>query len=794
MSGRRRPVAALLALGLLFAAAGAAQGAINIGWAKDDFYHDFFNTTVPALGNFTSAGDNSSVNGAGSGPINASVYWLNFSFEETAATNNDLSQVYIDFPDNWTVPRNGSCPADGCIAHNMTVLVSPNFFFFQHNKTAGLEGGVLDQDPTPFNRVNVSGIGISNPTNPGDTYVAEITIKTNATPAGATVHLLVIPGPQMKLVATRPGNQWYNNTTGNDPSDANHISLNVTVRDRNPISTVAFEVENATGFGKDNAGTLQFRGNNSTSEFNGDDYSVTFPIANWGGNNWSDLTTPANQSMIQMWDGNWTVEFNATDTEGRFTEINTSGHLIAIDRTRPRIVSHNATGCVVSANREITFTVADDTGQNYSDNSSGSQWIRFVVDNNPSSETCYPHLSSFASLGGSDTGTAPYTAVCRNTAALTAGNHAISIEVFDKTGNNSTNTTSNFRIETVQTGLAVTNIDGTATTGTSYSTSGSTVSDVKGTVATPGAVQSTITFNGAAVTDKDAAAGGWATGSLNLECGTNTVKVDHDAGAGACPASQLTVTIERSCGGGGTTTTTSSGTTSAPAPTPVVETESVLSISPFTPVTTTFTQTEAVKQVTIETQALAAAVSVTVTEHLSKPASVAAPPASVAAAVNRYISIDAKNIFESDYSRVTLRFDVERTWLDANNVSDDRVALARHDDAKAEWNSYPATKVREEGGKVTYDATVPKLSVFAIIAAPAPEAAPTPAATEAPSPSPTTVTATPPPGVETPAPTAAPTATPPPAATPAPSPPGFEALAAIAALGVALALVERRKR
>lgn len=235
------------------------------------------------------------------------------------------------------------------------------------------------------------------------------------------------------------------------------------------------------------------------------------------------------------------------------------------------------------------------------------------------------------------------------------------------------------------------------------------------------------------------------------------------------------------------TTTTTTTPAAAPTPTPVVETQQALTVPAFTPVVFTFSQAAPVQEVVVETNSLAAAVSITVAERTSRPEGVAEVPG--VAAVARYLTIDAKNIAPGDYKRVTLKFTVERAWLDKNGVSDDRVALARYGEAKKEWQTFHATKTKEAGGTATFEATVPGLSLFAI-------AAESPPSTPIPSAASPGLPASPPPTGTLPSPLQSPPpgGVAPPLETSKPGQPGFVAVVAVVLALVAAALIRRSYR
>jgi len=142
--------------------------------------------------------------------------------------------------------------------------------------------------------------------------------------------------------------------------------------------------------------------------------------------------------------------------------------------------------------------------------------------------------------------------------------------------------------------------------------------------------------------------------------------------------------------------------------------------------------------------------------------------------VLRFIRIEKTNIIEADIGKVSIKFKIDKAFLEQNEIDPAHIVLNRFIGGK--WNALPTSKTSEDDKNVYYSADSPGLSWFAIsvkVPAPAPveteapveTSAPTPEATKAPTPTRAPTEIPPPterPVPTTPAPTEAPVPTPPP--------------------------------
>jgi len=90
-----------------------------------------------------------------------------------------------------------------------------------------------------------------------------------------------------------------------------------------------------------------------------------------------------------------------------------------------------------------------------------------------------------------------------------------------------------------------------------------------------------------------------------------------------------------------------------------------------------------------------------------------AKPAETPALVNvyRYIRVVPENIEDADISEAKIKFKVNKSWINTNNIDEDTVALQRY---TAQWNKLTTTKLSEDTDFVYYEAETPGFSFFSI--------------------------------------------------------------------------------
>jgi PGF-pre-PGF domain-containing protein len=80
--------------------------------------------------------------------------------------------------------------------------------------------------------------------------------------------------------------------------------------------------------------------------------------------------------------------------------------------------------------------------------------------------------------------------------------------------------------------------------------------------------------------------------------------------------------------------------------------------------------------------------------------------------VYKYLQITKTNINDSDISSVTIKFQIEKSWLTANGIDPTTVKLKRL--VGSTWTDLPTVKTGEDATYVYFEATSPGLSLFAI--------------------------------------------------------------------------------
>jgi len=88
----------------------------------------------------------------------------------------------------------------------------------------------------------------------------------------------------------------------------------------------------------------------------------------------------------------------------------------------------------------------------------------------------------------------------------------------------------------------------------------------------------------------------------------------------------------------------------------------------------------------------------------------------------RYLVFTTENITDADISSVTIKFSVERSWLQLNNLSESEVVLCRLQGGT--WQELQTSKTGENSTHIHYSATSPSFSTFAIVAGAAPTPSP----------------------------------------------------------------------
>jgi PGF-pre-PGF domain-containing protein len=82
------------------------------------------------------------------------------------------------------------------------------------------------------------------------------------------------------------------------------------------------------------------------------------------------------------------------------------------------------------------------------------------------------------------------------------------------------------------------------------------------------------------------------------------------------------------------------------------------------------------------------------------------------ALVYHFISVTPANIKDEDITEAKIKFKVEKSWINQNNISVNTIALLRF--SNNTWNKLPTTKVSEDANYIYFEAETPGFSYFAI--------------------------------------------------------------------------------
>ncbi len=188
------------------------------------------------------------------------------------------------------------------------------------------------------------------------------------------------------------------------------------------------------------------------------------------------------------------------------------------------------------------------------------------------------------------------------------------------------------------------------------------------------------------------------TGSISI--------VGLSAGSHSVSATYLTTTAVSTAG----TTTTSSGTSSGGSATAgAVFKTSIQTITSGETKTVSPGDTAGFSSMDILTTETVSNVKFEVGKMTTAPAEVTTP---LEGKVNYYVQVNTTGISDSQLSSVKLKFKVTKQWLTDNGVTAEDVALWRFSAGK--WTELTTTKTAEGETSISYEATSPGLSTFAV--------------------------------------------------------------------------------
>ena len=117
-----------------------------------------------------------------------------------------------------------------------------------------------------------------------------------------------------------------------------------------------------------------------------------------------------------------------------------------------------------------------------------------------------------------------------------------------------------------------------------------------------------------------------------------------------------------------------------------------------------------VKQISIIVNNPAQNVQITVIKYDGKPANVSI---SKTGKVYKYLEIKANNLNKS-LSNAVIRIQVEKSWLNRNNLAKEKIVISKFDDAKKEWEELNTQHIESDALYEYYDAVLTSFSYFAI--------------------------------------------------------------------------------
>jgi len=115
------------------------------------------------------------------------------------------------------------------------------------------------------------------------------------------------------------------------------------------------------------------------------------------------------------------------------------------------------------------------------------------------------------------------------------------------------------------------------------------------------------------------------------------------------------------------------------------------------------------KQINITVRNPAHTVTISVTKLAGKPATVVHE---IVGKVYKYIDITTKNLKDEDLDEVKIQFEVNKSWINNNNIDPDTIALNRY--RVNAWERLQTRKTSEDNDFVYYEADTPGFSTFAI--------------------------------------------------------------------------------
>jgi PGF-pre-PGF domain-containing protein len=201
--------------------------------------------------------------------------------------------------------------------------------------------------------------------------------------------------------------------------------------------------------------------------------------------------------------------------------------------------------------------------------------------------------------------------------------------------------------------------------------------------------------------------------------GTGTCQASACSGGGSTSTGGTGGTAGGTAAGGAATTTTTTAaattaTTTTIAP-PVVESATVQTVTSGEAAVFKYEKiTLGISEITITTKSTAASASnvqIEITKTTTTPTTISIAAPNI---VYAYLDIKATNIATADIENAKIKFHVEKSWVDANNINISTITMNRYVDGA--WTALPTTSTSFDGTSYYFEAISPGLSVFAITA------------------------------------------------------------------------------
>lgn len=137
------------------------------------------------------------------------------------------------------------------------------------------------------------------------------------------------------------------------------------------------------------------------------------------------------------------------------------------------------------------------------------------------------------------------------------------------------------------------------------------------------------------------------------------------------------------------------------------ESKIILHISAGESDTIKFTKDVIIQEITITVKNDVQNVEISVKKGSSKPSDVTTPPG----VAYTYLTITTSNINSEDISDIKIKFKIDKSWINENNIDKNSIRLYRY---TTEWSELQTSLINEDENYVYYEAISPGLSVFVI--------------------------------------------------------------------------------